>query len=149
MKYQIAQREQLKIKINTKNDKIMIINGEGKYITRINSMTTELEASTYLGSIFVDDSKIEQELANRVKWSNVLNKILEKRELNQETKLKVYNTIVIATLLYTSKRYITRDTPKQNKCNRAERPQKSRWEDNVRQNKEQNNKRNIKIKNKT
>ena len=72
--------------------------------------STELETVeqfTYLGTIFTSNGKIGQEIKNRIyqatKTYYQINKtIVNKKEVSEKTKMQIYRTVFLPTLLYGS-----------------------------------------------
>lgn len=103
----VEEIEMLKMEVNIEKSKIMIINEREQDNTQIKCKDIKLEEVTtfeYLGSIITNDGNIDVELANRAKKSNklyyALRALLGKTEMNIETKLRIYNTIILPTLIY-------------------------------------------------
>lgn len=104
--------EELKMEINIEKTKLMVINEKEPDITQIKCNNINIETVTtfnYLGSIITNDGNIDTELASRMSRSNklyyALKSILGKKEINKETKTKIYNTIILPTLTYASENW--------------------------------------------
>ena len=59
----------------------------------------------YLGALFNGEGSCDEEIENRIGAASKVigamrSEVLERRELNKETKMKVFNAMVVPTLLY-------------------------------------------------
>ena len=75
------------------------------YISVKEQRLKAVENFTHLGSTLSRCANIDDEVKNRIaksSWAfgNLRKKVWEKREISQSTKVKVYKTVVLTTLLY-------------------------------------------------
>ena len=92
-----------------------------------NEQLEQINQYTYLGVAINIDVKIDEEINNRIAKANNIyyqlnHTILGKKEINTKTKIQVYNTIYVPTLIYGSeswtinKRVESRITASEMKC---------------------------------
>ena len=70
-------------------------------------MLEVVEEYKYLGTIFTKNGKIDREIKNRIQLANNIHyqinrMIINKKEIETKTKLQIYKTIYVPTLLYGS-----------------------------------------------
>lgn len=109
--------EERGMEVNRKKSKVMKFsrNGEIDENMRITCGDEELEQVTsyeYLGALFTSDGKIEEELKNRVRkatnvYFQINNTLIGKKEVSQEAKKRVFNSVYIPTLTYGSESWPT------------------------------------------
>jgi len=100
--------EKMGMTLNVEKCKLLIANKQTIDPVRIQIKGQNIEEVTayeYLGSIFTNDGKIDLDIANRRQKGNrvyyALSKsILGKTEIDISTKLEVYNTVAVPTILY-------------------------------------------------
>lgn len=108
--------KQLNMDVNIGKSKLMIINDrsltqEERTITCNHQKLEVVTVYEYLGSVIANDGKLDLEIAKRKqKATNIyhaLNKtILSKKEIDIQTKTKVYNTVALQSLLYASETWV-------------------------------------------
>ena len=65
----------------------------------------EVKTMKYLGALFNEEGSCEEEIENRIGAATKLigamrSEVLERRELSKQTKLRVFNAMVVPTLFY-------------------------------------------------
>ena len=96
--------------VNTNKSKIMQMAKTEEEIKPLSivcngSYLEQVQSYEYLGTIIHQNGKIREEILNRVKKANGIyyqlsGLIFGKKEIKQETKLQIYNSIIEPTLLY-------------------------------------------------
>lgn len=110
--------EKVKMEVNLNKTKVMIVNEnrDNKANNEIKCRDTILERVTtydYLGSILTEDGKIDRELSNRQNKSTIIYYSLNKtiwghRDIDLETKIKIYNTITVPIITYACENWTLR-----------------------------------------
>lgn len=114
----VEEIEKMNMNININKCKCMKIGKQEENIRNRDSIICKEEqikmVSTceYLGVMFTNDGKIDLEIANRARkatkiYYSLNNTIFSKGEIEQKTKLQVYNSISIPTILYGSETWVT------------------------------------------
>ena len=83
------------------------INGDNINIKMGGENLEVVDDFKYLGTLFHKNGKIGQEIKNRIQQANKIyyainNTILGKNEISRETKLQIYKSVYVPTLLYGS-----------------------------------------------
>lgn len=116
----VKEIENKKMSINIKKSKVMIIKGKTSEVNEEGGIfckgvrLEEVSTYQYLGTTISNEGKIDQEVLNRIKKATgiyyQLNKtVFGKKEIQKKSKRKVYETIVLPTLLYGSETWPTKE----------------------------------------
>ena len=100
--------EQRDMQINCEKSKVMEItkNNPTRMNIKINALDLEqVKSYEYLGTIISSDGKIDAEIKNRTKkamniYHTINNTTIGKKELSQEAKMLIYNSVYVPTLTY-------------------------------------------------
>lgn len=117
----IEELENKEMKVNINKTKVMVItnNKERRISIKIKNQTVEqVDNVKYLGAIIDKTGKIEEEINNRIATTAKLfyginRGFINKKEISNKTKLTVYKTVYLPTLLYGSETWVL--TEKQHK----------------------------------
>lgn len=104
--------ERMGLKLNIDKCKVMIMNkreitNSPKEIFIKDHKIQDVTSYEYLGSIISQDGKIDLDINNRLRKTNKtcysLNKVIfAKRKIEKETKLRLYNSVIVPILMYAS-----------------------------------------------
>ena len=99
--------KQIGLKISRKKSEVMVLNSnEGRKIKIENEELPYTEEFTYLGSTVRNDGGAGKDIRIRIGKArnafNMLNNIWKSQQYSLKTKIKIYNSCVISTLLYGS-----------------------------------------------
>ncbi|KAJ4445432.1 hypothetical protein ANN_07237 [Periplaneta americana] len=108
------------MKINMDKSKVMKISKEGSHNDQLNIIYNnqelqKVEKYQYLGTIISSEGKIDQEILNRTKKSvnayyGINNTIVGKKEINNKTKLQLFQSITAPILQYGTESLPLQDT---------------------------------------
>ena len=102
-----AAMEKWDMKMHLGKTKVMVVSraGEGCSVTIDGEKIEEVQSLKYLGSSISADGSSDEDIEQRIGAATrvigaMRKEVLERRELKKETKLRVFNAMVVPTLLY-------------------------------------------------
>ena len=102
-----AAMEKWEMKMHLGKTKVMVVNRaeEGCSVTINGERIEEVQSLKYLGSSISADGSSDEDIEQRIGAATraigaMRKEVLERRELKKETKLRVFNAMVVPTLLY-------------------------------------------------
>ncbi|KAL1448183.1 hypothetical protein WDU94_005664 [Cyamophila willieti] len=95
------------LNVNVQKTEVMFVNCQSTPIQLNGNTLKEVDSFKYLGSKLTKNGDISCEIKNRVNAANqafarLYNRVWKPHNLSLKTKIQIYNTIVLSTLLYSS-----------------------------------------------
>lgn len=111
----VSETEKFGLKVNEAKTEVMIINAPSKEIHSKGKVIKEVEHFKYLGSNIQSNGCIDKEINQRLfnasqAFQKLYHRVWKRHEINLKTKLLVYNSIVLSTLLYASETWTSKKT---------------------------------------
>ncbi|KAL1447281.1 hypothetical protein WDU94_008893 [Cyamophila willieti] len=103
----VAESKKFGLNVNESKTEIMFINCESSQISIGDHALQEVNCFKYLGSNIQNNGRIDKEVCHRVNaasqaFRNLYQRVWKPHEISLQTKLRIYQTVVISTLLYSS-----------------------------------------------
>ncbi|KAL1445973.1 hypothetical protein WDU94_003591 [Cyamophila willieti] len=101
------EAEKFGLNVNQTKTEVMFINTPPKDIKLKNEIVKTVTEFKYLGSLLQHNGYVEKEINHRINaasqaFQKLYSRVWKRHEINLKTKLLVYQTIVLSTLLYSS-----------------------------------------------
>lgn len=108
----VMAAEKFGLKVNIQKTEIMFINCPSHNITIGQEVLKEVDSFKYLGSYISNNGSIDKEIENRISaassaFGRLYHSVWKPHHLSLKTKLSIYETIVLSTLLYSSECWTT------------------------------------------
>ncbi|KAI5732115.1 hypothetical protein M8J77_021794 [Diaphorina citri] len=102
-----TESRKLGLKVNESKTEVMFVNMEPIPITINGRTLKEVQCFKYLGSNIQNNGRLESEINHRINaanqaFRNLYQRIWKPHEISLKTKLQIYQTVVLSTLLYSS-----------------------------------------------
>lgn len=108
----VMAAEKFGLKVNIQKTEIMFINCPPHNITIGQEVLKEVESFKYLGSYISNNGSLDKEIENRISaassaFGRLYYRVWKPHHLSLKTKLSIYETTVLSTLLYSSECWTT------------------------------------------
>ncbi|KAI5717757.1 hypothetical protein M8J77_010753 [Diaphorina citri] len=108
----ISEAQKLGLRVNEEKTEVMFINTPEENISINGKAIKTVQNFKYLGTVIQSNGQIDKDIQHRlnsasINFRNLYDRVWKPHELSLKTKLQIYETVVLSTLLYSSECWTT------------------------------------------